>query len=148
MIYINTSAAADMPDMLNSDNKSFIFNKDLDAQFLNELFDGDMEYAETVFGEFMKNLPDYWKEVEDAYNKQHIRELRTAVHKCKTLFGYVGSADVQAYFQKFEHRCDEVRHVQEMKEEFAVMQQKKDSAHVLIANEYNRLKAFHETNKL
>ena len=100
MIYINTSAAPNMPDMMNPDNKAFIFNKDLDAQFLNELFDGDMAYAETVFGEFMKNLPDYWKEVEDAYNKQHIRELRTAVHKCKTLFGYVGSTDVQAYFQK------------------------------------------------
>ena len=37
MIYINTSAAPNMPDMMNPDNKAFIFNKDLDAQFLNEL---------------------------------------------------------------------------------------------------------------
>ena len=131
--------------MLNSDNKAFIFNKDLDAQFLNELFDGDLEYAETVFGEFMKNLPDYWKEVEDAYHKQHIRELRTAVHKCKTLFGYVGSTDVQAFFQHFEHKCDQVRHVTEMKDDFEIMEQKKDMAHVLIGKEYNRLKEFHES---
>ena len=79
----------------------FVFDESLNSSFLEELFEGDTKYAEAVFEDFLKDLPEYWDRVEMAYHNRNLPILGTSVHTCKTLFGYVGFTDLQELCQQF-----------------------------------------------
>jgi HPt (histidine-containing phosphotransfer) domain-containing protein len=127
-----------------NNSPGFQFNDKLDIAFLNDLFEGDLEYATVVFGDFLKELPNYWVEVEQAYNNNKISELRSAVHKTKTLFGYVGHTKVLEAFQAFENQCNIAKDSKELTEEFNYLQQMKETAKKIIDQEYLRLKKYHQ----
>src|SRR5579871_4322505 len=95
----------------------FVFDQCLNASFLAELFEGDTLYAETVFEDFLRDLPVYWEQVEVAYNTRNLPVLGTSIHTCKTLFGYVGFTDLQELCQQFENKCA-VSTVDELKSEY------------------------------
>ena len=122
---------------------SFVFDENLNASFLQELFEGDTIYAETVFEDFLKDLPEYWSRVETAYNTRNLPTLGTSVHTCKTLFGYVGFTDLQELCQQFENKCS-VNNVEELRVEYILLIQRKEKAQHIIEKEYTRLKLFNE----
>jgi HPt (histidine-containing phosphotransfer) domain-containing protein len=123
------------------DPGKFTFNKSLNATFLEELFEGDTIYAETIFEDFLRDLPDYWSSVQTAYKKNDMAELSTSIHKCKTLFGYVGFTDIQEFCQEFEDNCTR-KPVNALETGYLVLSQKKETARLIIESEYNRLKLF------
>jgi HPt (histidine-containing phosphotransfer) domain-containing protein len=130
------------PDKIQqADSGKFTFHKSLNATFLEELFEGDTLYAETIFEDFLKDLPDYWSSVESAYKRRDITELSTAIHKCKTLFGYVGFTDIQEFCQEFENNCAR-KPVHALEVGYLVLSQKKETARLIIESEYTRLKLF------
>ena len=131
--------------MLNHASGKFLFNASLDVAFLEELFEGDTAYAATVFGEFLKDLPLFWSEVETAHREKNVQALRAAAHKCKTLFGYVGCSSVQDAFQQFEQLCGRVAEASVLESDYRQLAVHKDAANGLIQAEYNRLKQFHES---
>jgi hypothetical protein len=59
---------------------SFVFDESLNASFLEELFEGDTKYAETVFEDFLKDLPVYWERVEAAYNTKNLHTGNNRSH--------------------------------------------------------------------
>ncbi|HTI08753.1 MAG TPA: Hpt domain-containing protein [Puia sp.] len=132
--------------MEKSPSGKFVFNGSLNAVFLDELFEGDTIYAETVFEDFLRDLPGYWKQVEAAYHNRNITELRTSVHTCKTLFGYVGFTDLQEFCQQFEDSCNS-RSPEELEKDYEILLQKKEKAQHIIETEYTRLKLFNEENE-
>jgi HPt (histidine-containing phosphotransfer) domain-containing protein len=132
--------------MQQLDPNKFIFNKSLNAKFLEELFEGDTIYAETIFEDFLRDLPDYWTSVESAYKKNDVGELSTAIHKCKTLFGYVGFTDIQEFCQEFENNCAR-KPLHALEVGYLVLSQKKETARQIIENEFNRLKSFNAANQ-
>lgn len=119
--------------------KPFEFDAALDKAFLKDLFEGDTQYAMIVFGDFLKDLPTYWNEVEEAYRSKHLMNLRSSIHKCKTLFGYVGHMQMLELFQNFEHKCGVVDNFAKINEDYEVLQKKKKTAEQIIKNEYIRL---------
>ena len=121
----------------------FVFDESLNATFLAELFEGDTIYAETVFEDFLKDLPVYWQRVESAYNSKNLPSLGTTVHTCKTLFGYVGFTDLQELCQQFENKCS-VNTVDELRVDYILLIQRKEKAQHIIEKEYARLKQFNE----
>ena len=121
----------------------FVFNESLNAAFLEELFEGDTIYAETVFEDFLKDLPVYWERVENAFNGKNLPVLGTSIHTCKTLFGYVGFTDLQELCQQFEDKCS-VNTVEELRVDYILMIQRKEKAQHIIEKEYTRLKLFNE----
>lgn len=131
--------------MEKSPSNKFVFNERLNAAFLDELFEGDTMYAETVFEDFLRDLPGYWKQVEAAYQNKNITGLRTSVHTCKTLFGYVGLTDLQEFCQQFENNCND-QLPEKLEKDYADLLQKKADAQQIIENEYTRLKLFNEEN--
>lgn len=118
---------------------SFQFNSLLDVQFLEELFEGDIEYAATVFGDFLQDLPMYWLEVETAFRNEDKFGLRSAAHKCKTLFGYVGHSQVLESLQTFERQCEAKGNFDQIRKEYLELVQLKESAEMLIRSEHQRL---------
>lgn len=127
--------------MKDVDQGEFQFSKGLDTSFLQELFQGDFAYAETVFQEFLKDLPAYWEEVAAAYNGTDVKELGKAVHKCKTLFGYVGLTKTLDLFQEFENSCHKPGAMIPLSAYEALLKEK-DLARGLIEEEHARLKTF------
>lgn len=121
----------------------FVFNESLNAAFLEELFEGDTIYAETVFEDFLRDLPDYWERVDTAFNNRNLPALGTCIHTCKTLFGYVGFTDLQELCQQFEDKCS-VNTVEELRVDYILMIQRKERAQHIIEKEYTRLKLFNE----
>jgi hypothetical protein len=121
----------------------FVFNESLNAAFLEELFEGDTIYAETVFEDFLRDLPVYWERVDTAFNNRNLPALGTCIHTCKTLFGYVGFTDLQELCQQFEDKCS-VNTVEELRVDYILMIQRKEKAQHIIEKEYTRLKLFNE----
>ena len=121
----------------------FVFNENLNAAFLEELFEGDTIYAETVFEDFLRDLPVYWERVDTAFNNRNLPALGTCIHTCKTLFGYVGFTDLQELCQQFENKCS-VNTVEELRVDYILMVQRKEKAQHIIEKEYTRLKLFNE----
>lgn len=122
---------------------TFVFDESLNSTFLAELFEGDTIYAETVFEDFLKDLPIYWLRVEAAYNSKNLPALGTAVHTCKTLFGYVGFTDLQELCQQFENKCS-VNTAEELRVEYILLIQRKERAQHIIEKEYDRLRLYNE----
>jgi hypothetical protein len=127
--------------MKDVDQGEFQFDKGLDTNFLQELFQGDFVYAETVFNEFLKDLPAYWLEVESAYNGTDVSELAKAVHKCKTLFGYVGLTKTLELFQYFENDCSRPGALIPVSAYEALLTEK-DRARLIIEAELGRLQSY------
>lgn len=123
----------------------FDFDESLNSAFLEELFEGDTIYAETVFEDFLKDIPVYWERVENAFNGKNLPVLGTSIHTCKTLFGYVGFTDLQDLCQQFENRCA-VNTVEELKVEYILLVQRKEKAQHIIEKEYTRLRLYNEDN--
>ncbi len=123
--------------------QAFVFDESLNASFLAELFEGDTIYAETVFEDFLRDLPVYWEQVEAAYNTKNLPVLGTTIHTCKTLFGYVGFTDLQEQCQQFENKCS-VNSLEELKLDYIILIQRKDKAQLIIEKEYIRLRRFNE----
>ena len=128
--------------MIGTGPNSFIFSKELDSVLLSELYEGDWEYAETVFGDFLRYLPDYFSEIELAFNGKQIDELRKAVHKCKTLMGFVGLSQVQASYQAMEKKCELAKDIKSLESDYRSLKQLTESGKDIIVLELERLKAF------
>ncbi|HEV7622084.1 MAG TPA: hypothetical protein VGO09_10130 [Flavisolibacter sp.] len=122
------------------------FSNQLDIAFLNDLFEGDTEYATTVFADFLKHIPLYWGEVATAYENKNLPGLKSSVHKCKTLFGYVGHTDVLEIFQSFESKCGEVTTTDELRSDYKNLLEKQENAQVIVEKEYQRLKKYHQSS--
>jgi len=121
----------------------FVFHESLNAAFLEELFEGDTIYAETVFEDFLRDLPAYWEKVQASYQNKNMSLLGTNIHTCKTLFGYVGFTDLQELCQEFENKCG-LNTAEALQTDFGVLTRKKQEAQKIIENEYNRLKKYNE----
>ena len=121
----------------------FVFHERLNAAFLEELFEGDTIYAETVFEDFLRDLPAYWEKVQASYQNKNMSLLGTNIHTCKTLFGYVGFTDLQELCQEFENKCA-LNTAEALQMDFNTLTQKKQEAQKIIENEYNRLKSYNE----
>jgi HPt (histidine-containing phosphotransfer) domain-containing protein len=128
--------------MVSPNPKPFIFNEKLNSPFLNELFDGDFTYAEAVFGEFLNDLPPYWQAVETAWQQQQVAELGAAVHKCKTLFGYVGLTYIQQFCQELENHCTHSTTIAALQNQYALLYEMKEAAREIIESETKRLQIF------
>jgi HPt (histidine-containing phosphotransfer) domain-containing protein len=124
-------------------NGQFVFHESLNAAFLKELFEDDTIYAETVFEDFLRDLPAYWEKVLASYQNKNMSLLGTNIHTCKTLFGYVGFTDLQELCQEFENKCA-LNTAEALQTDFGILNRKKQEAQKIIENEYNRLKRYNE----
>ncbi|MBS1563925.1 MAG: Hpt domain-containing protein, partial [Bacteroidetes bacterium] len=95
--------------------------------------------------EFLKDLPVYWEEVAAARAGTDVRELGKSVHKCKTLFGYVGLTKTLELFQRFEHSCADPGAVVHEKN-YEALREEKDRAQTLIAKGLVRLQSYNAAN--
>lgn len=102
-------------------NNSFIFNEEIDIQCINDLYGDDFPYIEEVFVTVLTEYKVLAENITSSYASQDIPALKSAVHKIKPIFGFVGLMVVQQRCQEFEDLCQGA------------------SSFDLLANDYNEL---------
>jgi len=125
-------------------SEPFRFSQSLQVDFLNDLYDGDWEYAESVFENVITEIPKLMAIANQELEMQNAEGLRQALHKAKPLFGYVGLPATQAMIQHMENNCKTGVLNGAMKEDFANLKNKIRVDSDLLEEEFRRLTEYNK----
>jgi HPt (histidine-containing phosphotransfer) domain-containing protein len=114
---------------------------DLDTEFLNSTYSDDAETAAMMFENYLQELPENLKLLEDSYNNQDIQSFRQLIHKQKPSFSYVGLTDITDKFQQLQIKCQQVDDLLTYKEEIQYAFSRIRSSTPLIQSTLERLRA-------
>jgi HPt (histidine-containing phosphotransfer) domain-containing protein len=88
-------------------HKKFIFNDNIDSEFLFSLYEDDFLYIEEIFKTTLDQLNKVVKEVPVAFAGNNQDDLRRIVHKIKPAFGFTGFLNTEKACKEFEDACTE-----------------------------------------
>jgi HPt (histidine-containing phosphotransfer) domain-containing protein len=89
------------------DIDTFEYDQRLDVDFLQSIYDDDMEHAAISFEQFLLKIPAQLKELEDSFVTNDVAVFRQKLHKLKPTFSYVGLTKITADAEKIERLCNE-----------------------------------------
>jgi hypothetical protein len=84
---------------------TFSFSPPIDGNYLLDLYAGDYVMIEETFADVLKDYDGFAQVIFSSYQAENIQALKSAIHKIKPLFGFVGLLSVQAKCQDFENAC-------------------------------------------
>jgi hypothetical protein len=125
-------------------SEPFRFSQSLQVDFLNDLYDGDWEYAESVFENVITGDSKTDGACQPGIRNANAEGLRQALHKAKPLFGYVGLPATQAMIQHMENNCKTGVLNGAMKEDFANLKNKIRVDSDLLEEEFRRLTEYNK----
>lgn len=88
-------------------HKKFIFNENIDSEFLFSLYEDDFLYIEEIFKTTLDQLNTVVNEIPVAFAGKNVAELRKIVHKIKPAFGFTGFLNTEKACKEFEDACTE-----------------------------------------
>ena len=84
---------------------TFSFSPPIDGKYLFDLYAGDYIMIEETFADVLKDYDEFVQAIFSSYQAKNIPALKSAIHKIKPLFGFVGLLSIQAQCQDFENAC-------------------------------------------
>ena len=84
---------------------TFSFSPPIDGKYLFDLYAGDYVMIEETFADVLKDYDSFAQVIFSSYQAKNIPALKSAFHKIKPLFGFVGLLSIQAQCQDFENAC-------------------------------------------
>lgn len=118
------------------------FSASFDRQFLADLYGGDTEAAEDIFGSSITQIQEELRSVEEKAARGDVEGIRRIFHKIKPLFGYMGLLSVQDYVQEFEDRCQQPVSMQDIQIPLENIMDIVQSAISQVRQEHSKLKEF------
>lgn len=85
--------------------KKFIFNDNIDTEFLFSLYEDDFLYIEEIFRTTINQVKTVIDEIPGAFASKDIEKLRRMVHKIKPAFGFTGFLRMEKACKEFEDSC-------------------------------------------
>ncbi|MCL6523798.1 MAG: response regulator [Thermoflavifilum sp.] len=82
--------------------KRYKFNPRLDVNYLEELYENNIEYAAGLFGIFLENIRSDWNEILRLKDLRDLQALYQAIHKIKPNFSMVGLTWIAQSLEKAE----------------------------------------------
>jgi hypothetical protein len=125
-----------------ANDKSFIFNNEISAQSINDLYGDDYAYIEEVFDTVLKEYEVLANNINSCYTSQNIPALKAAVHKIKPIFGFVGLLTVQQQCQQFENICHSTASFDFLVNDFGSLKNSLIKSKSLIEEEKKKLELF------
>lgn len=122
--------------------EGFEYSEKFDRHFLLELYSGDTQTAEEIFGSSINQIRMEFPLIESLAARGDVEGLRRAFHKIKPLFGYTGLLSVQDYVQEFETRCQGAVSVQDIQGAYENIMDIVREAVDGIVREHGKLKEF------
>jgi HPt (histidine-containing phosphotransfer) domain-containing protein len=120
----------------------FNFNAEIDANYLNSLYGDDYIYLQEVFETVLVDYQSLSDNIEYSYSSGNLAALRSAVHKIKPVFGFVGLTTVQQQCQQFEQICGTVSSPDHIAGDFETLKNKIFQSKQLIEEEKKKLEIF------
>ena len=99
----------------------FCFDQRLDREFLQSVYDDDLEHATEIFSLFVDMAPGLLKDMEASFSLGEWEELRCRVHQIKPTFSFVGLTQLTKNAEKLEQGCTRTpdgRYLNELYDEF------------------------------
>jgi HPt (histidine-containing phosphotransfer) domain-containing protein len=121
---------------------AFVFNEEIDTNYLNSLYGDDYIYLQEVFGTVLQDYQSLTDNIEYSYSSGNLTALRSAVHKIKPVFGYVGLTAVQLQCQQFEQICGTVNSPEKLAGDFETLKNKIFQSKQVIEEEKKKLEIF------
>jgi HPt (histidine-containing phosphotransfer) domain-containing protein len=103
---------------------AFVFNDEIDANYLNSLYGEDYNYLQEVFNTVLDEYVSLTDNIEYSYSSGNLTALKASVHKIKPVFGFVGLTQVQLLCQDFEKICATVSSADQLSREFEMLKNK------------------------
>lgn len=122
------------------ENVSIIFDQRLDNEFLQSIYENDIEHAVTVFTQFLQTAPAMMKEIDDNYKSGVTENFRQKVHKLKPVFSFVGLTNLTNKAEILEKKCKEISQINELSFFYKEFQTQYSREYPIIENEAKRLK--------
>ena len=129
--------------MQPSSDKTFTFTDPIDGVYIIELYAGDYVMIEETFSDVLQEYDDYVRNINSSFDQKDIPTLKSAVHKIKPLFGFVGLTALQALCLRFENSCLDYSPAQ-LAEAYADLKDNLLAARSIIENEKGRLQQFNQ----
>lgn len=79
--------------------------RSLDFSYLIEMVGDEPESLIEIFDTFLRQMPRYMTELDNALTNQNWDKLVSCAHKIKPIFGYVGCNDVKKLVLKLEQNA-------------------------------------------
>jgi HPt (histidine-containing phosphotransfer) domain-containing protein len=122
--------------------KAFVFNPEFDVNYLHSLYGDDYNYLQEVFDTVLKDYQSLTDNIEYHYSSGNLTALRSAVHKIKPVFGFVGLTVIQQLCQDFEKICSSASTPDQLTSDFESLKNKISQSKQLIEEEKKKLELF------
>lgn len=123
-------------------NTNFTFCEPIDGEYLIDLYAGDYIMIEETFADVLQGYDDFVERIITTYHEGDVKALKSAVHKVKPLFGFVGLTALQALCLDFENACQKASSATELTPAFETLQKQLVNSKSIIASELSRLSLF------
>jgi HPt (histidine-containing phosphotransfer) domain-containing protein len=121
---------------------TFVFNPEFDVNYLYSLYGDDYNYMQEVFNTVLHDYQSLTDNIEYNYSSGNLNALRSAVHKIKPVFGFVGLTAVQQLCQDFEQICSAASSPDQLTGDFESLKNKITKSKQLIEEEKKKLELF------
>jgi len=122
--------------------KAFIFNEEIAAQCITDLYADDYAYMEEIFGTVLDEYDTLIDNLLSSYSSGDLQALKSAVHKIKPVFGFVGLLPLQQHCQEFEQNCQTASSFDHIAANFTLLKNRLFKAKSLIEEEKRKLELF------
>lgn len=122
-------------------NTNFVFSDAINSPYIIELYAGDYVMIEETFEDVLREYDDFVQRIITTYHEGDTSGLKSAVHKLKPLFGFVGLTALQTQCLQFENSCQTMSPSQ-LADAFTPLEKNLLEAKSIIAKERTRLAAF------
>lgn len=124
-------------------NNTFVFSPPIDSRYLIELYAGDYAMIEETFADVSHEYDGFVERIVSSFRENDRPALKSAVHKIKPLFGFVGLTGLEALCTQFENACLNADGSQ-LGESFSALERQLIEAKLIIQSEWTRLAAFNK----
>jgi HPt (histidine-containing phosphotransfer) domain-containing protein len=122
------------------ENLSVAFDERLDTEFLQSIYEDDMEHALIVFSQFLQMTPPLMKEIEETYVSGAVEPFRQKVHKIKPVFSFVGLTQLTGKAEILEKKCKEISQTYAVSDLYEELKNQYFEGFPIIESEVKRLK--------
>ena len=122
-------------------HKEFSFSDAINSRYIIDLYAGDYVMIEETFGDVLREYDGFVERILTSYHENDRQALKSAVHKIKPLFGFVGLTSIQALCLHFENSCMDAP-AAVLAESFTPLEVQLKQARGIIEKEKGRLEEF------
>lgn len=123
----------------------FQFDKSIDVVFMESMYDNDFTYIEELFNITLDNYDVDAEILADRYKNADLRGVQKAIHKMKSVFGFIGMLALQNNCQEVETKCSLVSSVAEIKDDIETLKNLIQEHKLILQKELTRLKMFNNS---